>query len=390
MGQKFLNQWGCSHVSSIVNITLAPSLRRRVARVGLVAALVSGAGLATFAAGPAAADGPVQSPPGTDETIQFAPGTDHITVEGGVVLGSTNRYTLWAAAGQTMVLGMESVESNAVFTIWAPDGTQLSNPGVTNWVGTLPADGNYRIEVATIARNATYALFVQIVDSLPAAPVTPTGVNERVQFVAGTDNAVVSGAVVLGTTDRYILRAFAGQDMAVGVGSLEDNAVVYVYAPNGTALPGGGFESFYGTLPQDGDYVVEIATARGNASYAALIQITGEQSAPSNDNVTQSGGLITERVQFDPGTSGTTINSSLPDGTIRRYLVGAGFGQLMDVHITSTNGTAVFTVTGPDGYVMALGEADATLYLEFDGDYVIEVVSWASNEPGFSMSITIN
>lgn len=356
-----------------------------------MAALASGAGLVTLAAGPASADGVIQAPPGTNETIQFAPGTDHTTVAGGVVLGSTNRYTLWAAAGQTMVLGMESVESNAVFTIWAPDGTPLSNPGVTNWVGTLPANGNYRIEVATIARNATYSLFVQIVDSLPAAPATPTGVNERVQFVAGTDNAVVSGAVVLGTTDRYVLRAFAGQDMAVGVGSLEDNAIVYVYAPDGTELPGGGFESFYGALPQDGDYVVEIATARGNASYAALIQITGEPSAPSSGgNVVQSGGLITERVQFDPGTSGTTINSSLPDGTIRRYLVGAGFGQLMDVHITSTNGTAVFTVTGPDGYVLALGEVDASLYLEFDGDYVIEVVSWADNEPGFSMSITIN
>ncbi len=207
-------------------------------------------------------------PIGIDERIEFAPGTDSATIEDGVVLGTTNRYHLRAAAGQTMAIALESVEANAVFSVFAPDQTLISNPGVTTFAGTLPTSGDYLVEVATVRGNATYRMDVQIVGPFPVTP-SPVGVERRVEFEPGTDHGFVGGAIVLGTADRFVLRASAGQSMSISVVSLEDNAVVRVYGPEGGELPGGGGDWFSGTLPADGDYIVEVTSVHGNATYAS-------------------------------------------------------------------------------------------------------------------------
>lgn len=102
-------------------------------------------------------------PAGVNERIEFAPGTAAATREGGVVRGTVNRYTLRAAAGQAMTADLSSVEDNAVFRVYAPDGRSLTPAeGATTWTAKLPADGDYVVEIASTRGNATYTLTVTI------------------------------------------------------------------------------------------------------------------------------------------------------------------------------------------------------------------------------------
>lgn len=104
--------------------------------------------------------------PGSDQVIRFAPGASSAVVSGGIARGETAVYTIGAGAGQTMSLGMQSAEDNAVFQIETPDGRQL--PGAADgddtrvWRGPLPADGDYRIIVGSTRGGASYELKVSI------------------------------------------------------------------------------------------------------------------------------------------------------------------------------------------------------------------------------------
>jgi len=112
------------------------------------------------------------TPDGTPRRISFAPGATSAAVEGAVVRGTRDRYVLWAAAGQEMRVSLASLEQNGALVIIAPGGAALpgAEPGADAkaWSGTLPAAGDYTLEVGPTRGNATYRLEVSI--TTPAAP----------------------------------------------------------------------------------------------------------------------------------------------------------------------------------------------------------------------------
>jgi hypothetical protein len=63
--------------------------------------------------------------------------------------------------------------------------------------------------------------------------------------------------------------------MSVRITSVENNAVFVIYTPDGGTLLGEGEEStdWRGTLPQDGDYVIEVGGTRGNATYTLKVTV---------------------------------------------------------------------------------------------------------------------
>lgn len=99
----------------------------------------------------------------------------------------------------------------------------------------------------------------------------------RVRFARGRTTAILKGAVVRGTTDRYKLGARAGQTMTVHITSREKNAVFQIYTPTGETLEGAGEMSdamdWSGELPESGDYVIAVGGTRGNASYTLEVTI---------------------------------------------------------------------------------------------------------------------
>lgn len=92
---------------------------------------------------------------------------------------------------------------------------------------------------------------------------------ERIRFAPGTDGATVSGAVVRGTADLYVLEARAGQRITVAINSVEDNAAFDIYTPSGRLF----FGYDRAVLPESGDYTIVVSPTRGNATYHLSVWI---------------------------------------------------------------------------------------------------------------------
>ena len=98
--------------------------------------------------------------------VRFARGRTTATLKNSVVRGTLNHYSVGARAGQRMTVSITSVERNAVFRIYTPDGVRVEDTGegqhALNWSGKLTETGDYVIEVGGTRGNATYTLKVSV------------------------------------------------------------------------------------------------------------------------------------------------------------------------------------------------------------------------------------
>ncbi|HEY0427051.1 MAG TPA: hypothetical protein VGC76_04515 [Pyrinomonadaceae bacterium] len=110
-----------------------------------------------------------------------------------------------------------------------------------------------------------------------ASMTSADGITKRVKFARGTSSATVSGAVIRGDRDTYIVGANVGQTMRVRITSEENNAVFQVVNDDGEYLSGAdeGDDATDWTdkLPWKGDYKIIVGGTRGNASYRLTISI---------------------------------------------------------------------------------------------------------------------
>lgn len=117
-----------------------------------------------------------------------------------------------------------------------------------------------------------------IVMALLLTAGTATAQSDRtrhIRFERGRTTTVIKDAVVRGTLDRYILRARAGQTLTVHITSLEDNASFEIYRVGNKRSLTGPEETtdWSGKLPRNGDYVIEVGSSRGNASYTLEVTV---------------------------------------------------------------------------------------------------------------------
>lgn len=122
-----------------------------------------------------------------------------------------------------------------------------------------------------------FSLSVDILAQGGGSLGTASGKTQRVRFARGRTTAILKGAVVRGTQDRYILGARAGQTMIVHITSRERNAVFTILDPSATALEGTdeGLDAkdWTGELPLSGEYSIWISPTRGNATYTLEVTI---------------------------------------------------------------------------------------------------------------------
>jgi hypothetical protein len=133
-----------------------------------VARRVAGVTLAVLAALAAGAATTVTAGDGT-QRIQFAPGTDNATVQGSTAPGTTDRWVLWAEAGQTMTVSFGPDEFAALTTLFGPDGDVVA-AWHTGGSATLPTTGDYVIEVGNTGSTNDFTMTVRI----PATTTTTT------------------------------------------------------------------------------------------------------------------------------------------------------------------------------------------------------------------------
>lgn len=123
-----------------------------------------------------------------------------------------------------------------------------------------------------------FVSFLLTVSMLALASITSAdGITKRIKFARGKSSASVSGAVIRGDRDTYILGASVGQRMSVRITSPENNAVFQVMDDDGNYLSNAGEEddatNWSGKLPWTGDYKIIVGGTRGNASYRLTVSI---------------------------------------------------------------------------------------------------------------------
>jgi hypothetical protein len=135
-------------------------------------------------------------------------------------------------------------------------------------VGIIRNDKNIRIAFATVLALAAFTFTIT---------ASADGITKRVKFAKGRSSATMSGAVIRGDRDTYILGAKGGQLMSVKITSLEKNAAFEIIAPDGEYLTdireSEDAFSWSGSLPVDGDYRIVVGGTRGNASYKLTVSI---------------------------------------------------------------------------------------------------------------------
>ena len=104
------------------------------------------------------------------------------------------------------------------------------------------------------------------------------GVQKRIRFAKGRNSAVINSAVLREDVDQYIVGAKAGQRMKVKVTSVENNAAIQITIPRQKGLrPGAGFDEditeWSEALTETGDYLIDVAPTRGNATYRLTVEI---------------------------------------------------------------------------------------------------------------------
>jgi hypothetical protein len=110
---------------------------------------------------PATTEAPTVAPtvaptPGPLQRVEFRRGTNNTSVAGDLAAGTVDRYVLEAAADQTMIVHVDGGDGIA-FSIVAPDGTTLADDEVLAAV-TLPADGDYVVEIGTTGARGAYTV----------------------------------------------------------------------------------------------------------------------------------------------------------------------------------------------------------------------------------------
>jgi hypothetical protein len=99
-------------------------------------------------------------------------------------------------------------------------------------------------------------------------------------FAQGKNSAIVSGDVVRGDRDVYLIRVHSGQLMSIGLSSLEDNAAFDLLEPRARGsrkekdITGGSdITKWKGTLSKTGEYKIIVGGTRGNTSYKLQVTV---------------------------------------------------------------------------------------------------------------------
>ncbi len=99
-------------------------------------------------------------------------------------------------------------------------------------------------------------------------------------FAQGKKSAIVSGDVVRGDRDVYLIRVHSGQFMSIDLSSLEDNAAFDLFEPGARGsrkekdITGGSdITKWKGTLSKTGEYKIVVGGTRGNTSYKLQVAV---------------------------------------------------------------------------------------------------------------------
>jgi hypothetical protein len=207
--------------------------------------------------GAAQAAQPDQSPA---RRLFFPRGSDTVERTGVLRSGGTDRYVIRLGQNDDFIVTAASPRDNAILVIWGADGTVLisDHADALHWSGVTPKTQDYFIDVHAI--DGTSANYTLIVTARPIKPYPPHPGVRRIIFPPGSVSTTVSGKVVPGGPNAYVLRGQENQLLQVNVTAEEQKVSLSIDGADGTVLlsPSAGATSFREVLTKTQDYFIKV------------------------------------------------------------------------------------------------------------------------------------
>lgn len=225
-----------------------------------------------------------------------------------------------------------------------------------------------------------------------STPVAQLGnVTERIQFAAGATSTQLTGQIDGNSFHTYLVEARAGQRMQARVASPSSNVFLTLVSPSGSPLARAqaGAQSFDGTLPETGDYTLQISSPVGTALTTYLLNVSITGGVPTSTPIPAP---QFQRIRFPAGSTSATINDQISGTTFDGYLLEARAGQRMQIAITSPTGNAYLTVVSPSGTPLARAQNGVQNFdqtLPETGDYQL-TISAPAGTPVINYSLFVS
>ena len=157
----------------------------------------------------------------------------------------------------------ESLEGNAVFQIFGPDGRPFSSAERDSVAREVPETADYTLRVGSTRGNASFELRVAL--RTTSAIVFEPGLASK---------TLPSASVVRGERAYFTIAAGAGRDLEVSTLSADSSkGVVQIWDFAGNRMTRAPAEAVRTKLPSDGRALIEVGSSRGNATYKLTVAI---------------------------------------------------------------------------------------------------------------------
>jgi hypothetical protein len=256
----------------------------------------------------------------------------------------------------------------------------------------IPITGSDQTKTPVV-ENTPAGISIPVQPTLTPTSLAPTVVNptataptgevaEQISFAPGSTTATVTGSLPASGSDRFVLRAFAGQTMNVDLSFSEGRAILIVWGADGTVLLTDHAEvsSFQGVLPTTQDYFIKV---QGRPDRSTTYSIT--VSIPSISTGA-------ERLEFASGFTSATVTGQLTGSEANQYVLHAMAGQTISVDTSFTEGRAILEVWGQDGTVLLTDHAEVSIFqrvLPDTQDYYILVRGRPEGNTTYSMTVSL-
>lgn len=222
----------------------------------------------------------------------------------------------------------------------------------------------------------------------PTEPVTYT----RRLDVSGNTKVIQNGTLRANETINYIVNANQGEQLSALVSG--DGVLMNVLGADQQPIGNDAQRVSYwqGTLPFSSDYYIQLRPVSGlrRSDYQLEVNLRRNPEPPPTPPYPPGPPgppIETEQVQFAPGTMGTTISDRAYPNVIRRYLVNARRGQILQVRVNS--GAVTLNIRYPGGRIFE----DASNVLSWEselprgGNYMIDVIAFQDTR--FDLEINV-
>jgi hypothetical protein len=203
----------------------------------------------------------------TSSRITFAADATETSVSGDLVAGQVSQYVIRLLQDQTMILNLSPASDVARVQVFGTGGASpnviRSVPESGFWLGTIPVTADYILQISATQARGQYYMGV----SVP----------RRLTFDPDAVSLAVNGSTAAHRSVTYLLRASAGQRMAVNLVAPANSGGITIYGlTDGNPLVNAnmsGATSWTGNLPGTQDYVILVVPAVDSA-FNYTLQVT--------------------------------------------------------------------------------------------------------------------